>query len=253
MRATLVVVVSVMIAASLCGTVVAGSLDSPGAPSAGSGMYTLSQIYDYMNSGIKATPVPNFQEPSVAPGSTMKTTKEIYDDIVAKLDQCPATAANVESGIKFFCTQPGSWGIQTGTGVMQPTPTPTITSTPTITPTPTPWGYPDVLRIGNVYVASNKDGNGCAADGRKGWAAAGSWADGLDWLGKTDWRLPTIVELNSICAVKDTASGFTYQMGSYWSSIDNGSDADDIYFANCIKYTNIKSEDLCVRAVRGVE
>jgi len=138
MRTTLALVLSVMCAVGLCGMVVAGNLDPTGAPSSGSGMYSLSQIYDYLHSGIKATPVPRFHEPGAAPSSTMKTTKEIYEDIEAKLDLCNVTADNVELGKTFFCTQPGSWGVQTGTAQLVPTPTPTPTITPTITPTATP-------------------------------------------------------------------------------------------------------------------
>ncbi|MCX6355644.1 MAG: LamG domain-containing protein [Candidatus Aureabacteria bacterium] len=136
MRAAFVVGLSAMVAGVVCGIAVAGSMDSPGVPSLGSGLYTLSQIYDFLNSGVKTTPVPGFQEPGAAPVSTMKTTKQIYDDIVAKMDQCNGTtAAEVKSGYRFFCTHAGSWGVQTGAGLMQPTPT--ITLTPTITPTPT--------------------------------------------------------------------------------------------------------------------
>ncbi|MCX6355741.1 MAG: hypothetical protein NTZ78_12695 [Candidatus Aureabacteria bacterium] len=136
MRRLTVVVVGVMFAVGLCGMAVAGSLDSPGAPSGGSGMYTLLDIYNYLNSGAVApTPGP-FGPPAFGPTvGTMKTLKEIYEDHKAMLDQCPATAANVESGVKFFCTQSGSWGVQTGTYV-PPTTTPTTTPTPTITPTP---------------------------------------------------------------------------------------------------------------------
>ncbi|MCX6356132.1 MAG: hypothetical protein NTZ78_14705 [Candidatus Aureabacteria bacterium] len=137
MRATLVVVVSVMIAASLCGTVVAGSLDSPGVPSLGSGMHTLSQVYDYLNSGAKAAVPDSFQEPAGMPGSTMKTLEEIYQNMMAKFDRCDITAENVESGKRFFSTQPGSWGVQTGILSVLPRPTATPTSTPTSTPTPT--------------------------------------------------------------------------------------------------------------------
>ncbi|MCX6354293.1 MAG: DUF2341 domain-containing protein [Candidatus Aureabacteria bacterium] len=91
------------------------NMNPPGPPSAGSGMYTLSQIYDYLNLGVKATPVPSFREPGAGPGPTMKTVKEIYEDIQAKFDQCDVTAANVDSGKKFFSTLPGSWGVRTGT------------------------------------------------------------------------------------------------------------------------------------------
>ncbi|MCX6354786.1 MAG: hypothetical protein NTZ78_07780 [Candidatus Aureabacteria bacterium] len=119
----------------------AGSLDSPGAPSAGSGMYTLQNLYDYIVSGTALEAKTSFQEPSAAPGSTMKTTKEIGDALKSSFDQCNATTADsVEQGKPFFCTQPGSWGVQTGTlsALPRPTATPTITPTSTPTPTPTP-------------------------------------------------------------------------------------------------------------------
>ena len=79
-------------------------------------MYTLMEIYDYLNSGTVApTPAPGFQEPVTSPSSTMKTTRELYDDIKAKLDACTASPADVKSGVKFFSTVAGSWGVQTGT------------------------------------------------------------------------------------------------------------------------------------------
>jgi len=160
MKRLVTLVSGVMFMIGLSGIAVAGILDSPGAPSGGSGLYTLSQIYDYLNSGIKTTPVPVFQEPSMAPGSTMKTTKEIYDDIMAKFDECNVTtAAEVKSGYKFFCTQPGSWGVRTGTLIVPstPTPTPTSTSTPTSTPTSTatPW-----CALAGGYWAPLNDGTG---------------------------------------------------------------------------------------------
>ncbi|MCX6355673.1 MAG: fibrinogen-like YCDxxxxGGGW domain-containing protein [Candidatus Aureabacteria bacterium] len=138
MRKLMVVALSVIIAAALCGMAIAGSIDSPGAPTSGSGMYTLSQTYDYLNSGIDVTPVPAFQEPGAAPGSTMKTMKQIYEDIKAKFTECDTTTVNVEQGKKFFCTQPGNWGVQTGTLSVLPRPTATPTQTPTIIPTSTP-------------------------------------------------------------------------------------------------------------------
>ncbi|MCX6353929.1 MAG: hypothetical protein NTZ78_03355 [Candidatus Aureabacteria bacterium] len=137
MKKLMTAVLGLICAAGLVGMVMAGSIDSPGIPSAGSGMYSLSQIYDYLNLGIEVTPVPNFQEPSTAPGSTMKTTKQIYEDIKVKFGQCAATTDNVEQGVTFFCTK-GTWGVQTGTLAALPRPTATPTATPTVTPTPTP-------------------------------------------------------------------------------------------------------------------
>ncbi|MCX6355618.1 MAG: hypothetical protein NTZ78_12080 [Candidatus Aureabacteria bacterium] len=133
MRTTLVAVLSVMVASSLCGIAVAGSLDALGAPSAGSGMYSLQQVYDYLYAGTMPTIPGSFQEPGASPGSTMRTTKQIIEVVATPFAECPATAANVQSGVKFFCTHAGSWGVQTGTLVVPPTPT--ITPTPT----PTPW------------------------------------------------------------------------------------------------------------------
>ncbi|MCX6355626.1 MAG: fibrinogen-like YCDxxxxGGGW domain-containing protein [Candidatus Aureabacteria bacterium] len=140
MQKLMTVVLGLVFAFSLGRTAVAGSLDSPGAPSAGSGMYTLQNLYDYLTSGTALTVQNSFQEPTSKPGSTMKSTKEIGDAIKALLDQSTVTADEVKAGERFFCTQPGIWGIQTGTAQLMPTPTPTATqtATPTLTPTPTP-------------------------------------------------------------------------------------------------------------------
>ncbi|MCX6355087.1 MAG: hypothetical protein NTZ78_09325 [Candidatus Aureabacteria bacterium] len=164
MRATLVVILSVMFAAGLCGTVVAGSIDSPGLPTAGSGMYTLQNLYDYLTSGTALMVQTSFQEPASGPGSTMKSTKEIGDAIKDKFNLCAATTDNVEQGVTFFCTQPGSWGVQTGTLVAlpRPTATPTSTATPTATPTPT-WGQTRCEAKGGLWAPLNGGlvGNGC--------------------------------------------------------------------------------------------
>ena len=222
MKATLAVVVSVMLMAGLCGMAVAGNLDSAGAPSGGSGMYSLSQIYDYLNSGIKATPVPSFQGPGAAPGSTMKTTREIYESIEAKHNQCNVTAAHVEAGWTFFCTQSGSWGVQTGTLVVPPTPTPTITPTPT----------PETVMIGSLEVAAWVEGPGCANNVAMTWADAVSYVTDLVWLTKSDWRLPTQAELSTICTNK--AKLGSYQAYRYWTSTQvDANHMDDVIFPAC--------------------
>ncbi|MCX6356131.1 MAG: fibrinogen-like YCDxxxxGGGW domain-containing protein [Candidatus Aureabacteria bacterium] len=160
MKKTLLVALSLMLPTGLSGLAIGGSIDSPGAPAAGSGMYSLSQIYDYLNSGIDVTPMPSFQEPGAAPGPTMKTTKQIYEDIKAKFAQCNATAENVELGKTFFSTQSGSWGVQTGKICNAGTPTPT----PTITPTAT------IMTL---------------AASCKAWKNAGYNADGIYWIDPT--------------------------------------------------------------------
>jgi hypothetical protein len=99
----------------LAGMAISGTIDSPGLPTAGSGMYTLSQIYDYLNSGTAASTPGVFQEPAEIPGPTMRTTKELYADIKGKFDLSTAAPADVRSGVKFFCTQAQTWGVQTGT------------------------------------------------------------------------------------------------------------------------------------------
>ncbi|MCX6355063.1 MAG: hypothetical protein NTZ78_09205 [Candidatus Aureabacteria bacterium] len=158
MKKSIIAALCLLFAICVSYTAVAGSLDSPGVPSAGSGMYTLQNLYDYLTSGTALTVQTAFQEPPSAPGSTMKTTKEIGDAIKALHDLCNVTADNVELGKTFFCTQPGSWGVQTGTLVVPPTPTPTLT--PTITATPF------VLNPGT-----------CNATALPGW----SWLNGACW------------------------------------------------------------------------
>ncbi|MCX6356257.1 MAG: hypothetical protein NTZ78_15360 [Candidatus Aureabacteria bacterium] len=146
---------------------IAGSLEPSGPPTAGSGMYTLQNLYDYLTSGTALTVQTSFQEPTSGPtAGSMKTTKEIGDDIAALFGQCPVMAANVESGVKFFCTQSGSWGIQTGTALLMLTPTPTPTETPTLTPTetPQPWGPTSCASEGGKWLATQSappDDYGC--------------------------------------------------------------------------------------------
>jgi len=144
MKKLITAALSLVFMVGLSGLAVAGSLDAPGAPSAGSGMYTLQNLYDYIVSGTALTVQTGFQEPIAAPASTMKTTKEIGDALKSSFGQCNVTADNVELGKTFFCTLPGSWGVQTGRVCIAgtPTPTETPTPTPTITSTSTPTGTP---------------------------------------------------------------------------------------------------------------
>jgi len=158
MKRLMTLMFAVMFAVGLAGVAVAGSIDSPGAPSGGSGMYSLSQIYDYIVSGTALEARAGFREPASAPASTMRTTKEIGDALKDILGNCTATADNVELGKTFFCTQPGSWGLQTGKICSAGTPTPTPTVTPTITPTPiwlSGWDYKRPIAISSGSALEN--------------------------------------------------------------------------------------------------
>ncbi|MCX6353836.1 MAG: hypothetical protein NTZ78_02890 [Candidatus Aureabacteria bacterium] len=155
MKKLITVALSLMLMVGLSCAAIAGSLDSPGAPSAGSGMYTLQNLYDYLTSGSALTVQTGFQEPISGPTTgTMKSTKQIGDDIKSLFDLCATTtAADVKSGKPFFCTVSGSWGVQTGTAYIPPTPT--ITPTPTQTPTSTPtWGDGRCLDKGGKWLAT---------------------------------------------------------------------------------------------------
>ena len=250
MKKLMTVVLGLMFAVGMSGMAIAGSLDSPGAPSAGSGMYTLQNLYDYLTSGAALTVQSSFQEPTSGPGSTMKSTRQIGDAVATPFALCATTtAADVKSGKPFFCTVSGSWGVQTGTLVVPPTPT--QTTTPTITPTPTPtktWyeqygpgGTGDVVQIGTMYVANRNTGAGSAADATFAQGAAISWGNGLVWLSKDDWRLPTAVELTTVCNGRSALEAWSQSW--HWSS-DTGVRVS-LYatFGWCANESNIPDSD----------
>jgi len=206
------------------GAAVAGNIDSPGAPSAGSGMYTLQNLYDYLINGTALSVVGSFQEPTSGPASTMKSTKQIGDDVKALFDQCDALPEDVQVGKKFFCTQPGNWGVKEGTyGLPTPTPTatePEPTPTPTITPTSGgnwydiygPSGQNKVLKYTgqygeDVYIALHDNNEGTNFDATMTWADAWSYAGNLNWLEKDDWTLFVFGQSGTCAAI--------------WSSLDS--------------------------------
>ena len=126
---------------------------------------------------------------------------------------------------------------------------PTPTPIPTASPTPSPTPPSEVVQIGSLYVASARDGTGCADDAMLHWSAAVSWAEGLEWLGESDWRLPTEAELSDICAAR--ASLQSYADGAYWSSTSySDTAARGVDFSDCDPLIGLKTEYGFVRAVR---
>jgi len=53
------------------------------------------------------------------------------------------------------------------------------------------------LGFGNAAAGSSYDNGGSSTDGRMSWANANSWATDLNYLGFTNWRLPTAVSVLS--------------------------------------------------------
>ena len=110
--------VSVMslIALTLLGSgALAGSLDSPAAPSdAGSAMYTLEDIYNRLNDGTAgAKRAGAFTEPPAPPGSSGHTLDEVMARAPAT-NAGAATAEDVLTGGVYWGLDSGQWGTHTG-------------------------------------------------------------------------------------------------------------------------------------------
>lgn len=100
---------------------VAGSLDSPAAPTdPGSAMYKLEDIYNRLDTGAPGTPSA-FAEPTAGPGATGHTLDEV-------MSKAPATNANaavagdVVIGATFWGLNSSEWGSNTGTRAWAPVP-----------------------------------------------------------------------------------------------------------------------------------
>jgi len=106
-----------------------------------------------------------------------------------------------------------------------------------------------------------KDGNGagCNNGNNIAWGAAITFAEGLDFAGYSDWRLPNVKELQSIVdyGTYNPAidSVFTNtQSGFYWASTifaDSTGYAWGVHFTNGNVTNGSKGYDYYVRPVRG--
>lgn len=107
------VVVGVLLSSVV--VVLAGNLDSPGAPTdAASESYTLKDIYDRLDAGTDGSKS-TFTEPASGPSSTMHTLNDIMAKAPEMDDTNGAGVADVASGKKFWGLTSGAWGLQTGT------------------------------------------------------------------------------------------------------------------------------------------
>ena len=207
MKKLMTMVLGLMCAVGMAGMAMAGNIDSPGPPSAGSGMYSLKQLYDYLNAGTTATIPGSFQEPSAGPASTMYNTKQIYEAVATPFPQCNAAVADVKSGVKFFSTVAGSWGVKTGTLVPGSQYCTVLKTGQTATYYTGDDGFYKKGKAfslstgGDSTVIDNVTGLQWQAGtepGAKAWSDAIDWAEGLVQDSKSDWRLPNITELQTL-------------------------------------------------------
>jgi len=97
-------------------TALAGSIDSPGAPSSGSGMPTLGGICNQLDTGMLAPLLTGpFGEPGAGPGSTMCTLTQLRDKAPVA-DASGAGPGDVRSGKKYWglLGGTGNWGVRDG-------------------------------------------------------------------------------------------------------------------------------------------
>ncbi len=94
----------------------AGQLDSPGLPSAGSGMPTTSDIYNRLDTGAAINIQGTFQEPGAGPtAGTGKSLIDIQGKLPMPDNTNGATMADVLSGKTFWGLRTdGTWGLKTG-------------------------------------------------------------------------------------------------------------------------------------------
>lgn len=183
----------------MCGAALAGSLDSPAAPSdSGSAMYTVEDVYDRLDTGAPgAKRTGAFAEPSAGPGSTGRTLDEVMSKAPAT-NANPAVATNVLTGKIYWGLSAGEWAQQTGTMPDRGA----VTVTPGTTQQAVQQGYHN----GSGYVEGDADlvtgniksgvnifgvsGDGNVVDTSSGDAVAGdlltgkkAWVDGAEVTG----------------------------------------------------------------------
>jgi len=228
------------------GLIIAGNIDSPAVPSNDTGrMYTLEQIYDYLDTG--AAPTKNsggFQQPSAGPASTMYTLDNIKSKIDTNAFKLPKTGQTT-SYPNGNDTDRDDGYYQKGSPI---SPRFVDNGDGTITD-----------RVTNLMWAKDGNGTGCNDGSKITWADAITYCEGLDFAGHTDWRLPNYKELVSILDLGtfSPAINATYfpntRSDGYWSSTTDAfrtGYAWVVYFFNGYVYDYFKTYIYYIRCVR---
>ena len=239
----------------------AGNIDSPAIPSNDTGrMYTLKNIYDYLNSvdsAVPSKPSGGFAEPSSAPAGTMYTT----DSIFAKLVRLPATGQTTSyTNISQTCADGGTGYCDDGYYQREAALRYTDNGDGTITDDNTKLMWKKCSEGLSGDMCDTGSATSMVWDSTGGSPDALSTCYNLDYAGYTDWRLPNLKELVSIVnygnvgpAIDITAFPNTVS-DSYWSSTTYADFTDSawiVYFYGGNPTYDFKTFAYYVRCVRG--
>jgi len=206
----------------------AGSLDAPTAPGS-TNSYKVDDIYNRLNNGTTGAQGTFTGPPSGAIGGTGHTLNEVMGKAPVKDDTSGAVSSDVKAGKTF-------WGLNKASGI---------------------WG-PQTARFtdnGNGTVKDNLTGliwlkNAKCANVTRNWATALTDVASLNSAGTmngnncgdtgnhTDWRLPNIVELQSLIDFAYTSpaltSGhpFSNVQNNYWSATTSVSAPAGAWYMN---------------------
>jgi hypothetical protein len=227
-----IAVVFIASAMLLPGFVSAGDLEPPAGPeSTDSAMYTMEDVYDRLNSNIRATKRSGaFTEPSAAPGSTGHTLDEVYHKAIpTQVEKTGQTGCWDTSGNPISCAGTGQDGdLEKGIA----------------------WPSPRFVDNGDGTVTDNLTGliwlKNANCFGPKTWATALSGCNGLasgscGLSGGSvagDWRLPNMKELQSLNNLSlPNGHPFTnVDIGGYWSSTTHAFNTSEAWGGNMLSF-----------------
>jgi hypothetical protein len=215
-----VMVAFVALSVSLPGLVEAGDLDSSVGPDdPGSAMYTLEDIYNYLDTGVAGTKrTGGFVEPTLPPGSTGQTLDEVHAKITEKCITCEGTLNGTR-----WCDQGNGTVLDMTTGL--------------VWLKDASWGGQYSFWVNTINGTNAQDRTAQVRNGNPGTLTDGSIAG--------EWRLPTIKELHGLANGTEpvrysSPQAFTgVQPAYYWSSTtstSNPSLAWDVSMASGYAY-----------------
>ena len=116
-----------------------------------------------------------------------------------------------------------------------------------------PTGTAQVLRMGDMFVPLNQYSPGAGLKDSYTWAAADLYRTNLNWLNRSDWRIPTGNvggEMAEICTHKAEFDAEIY--AQFWSSTEfSSTKMYSLAFANCVNYKTAKTSSLRLLCVRS--